>query len=70
MLSLTTDQLRKPRDDNEIQAALKTLLSARDFMGRKHTWAVNALTALLRTTDFDIAARRALSKRVVTQIAQ
>jgi len=70
VLSLTTGQLRKPRDNKGVQAALKTLLSARDVMGRERTRAINALTALLRTTDLGIDARRALSKRVITQVAQ
>jgi hypothetical protein len=70
VLSLTTDQLRQPRDNKGVQAALKTLLSARDVIGREQTRAINALTALLRTTDLGIDARRALSKRVITQVAQ
>src|SRR5699024_4788462 len=69
VLPLSTDRLRKPRGHNDIQSALQIMLTARDELARERTRAVNALTALLRTMDLGIDARRALGMKIINQIA-
>lgn len=68
-LPLSLDKWRRPRGNNGIQAALKTLLAARDNISRERTKTINALTSLLQTIDLGADARRAPGKRVVNQIA-
>lgn len=65
---LTTGQLRRPRQARD-RTVLRILTAARDHMTGERTRAVNALTALLRTTDLGIDARRALSAATITTIA-
>jgi len=48
VLSLEPEQLRRPRSDDGIRAALRVLVTARAHMTTERTAAVNALTALLR----------------------
>lgn len=67
VLALETDQLRHPRKDDGVRAALRVLVAARDMMTTERTSAVNALTALLRSTSLGIDARKKLS---ATQIAE
>jgi len=69
VLPLVTDRLRKPRGHDDIRTALQILLTARDELARERTRAVNALTALLRTIDLGIDARRALGMKIISQIA-
>ena len=69
VLPLSTDRLRKPRDNQGLQAALKTLLAARDHISRERTKIANALTSLLRTIDLGVDARRAPGKRMIHRIA-
>lgn len=69
VLPLPTERLRKPRRHDDIQAALQILLTARDELARERTRAINALTALLRTIDLGIDARRALRMKVILKIA-
>lgn len=52
--------LRRPRHDQGIRAALRTLLAARDMMTGERTMNVNALTALLRVNALGLDARKAL----------
>ncbi|ATG52360.1 IS110 family transposase [Brachybacterium vulturis] len=61
-LPLAIDHLRHPRAFEGIRSALQILLTARDHMTRERTAAINALTALLRTQDLGIDARRSLTK--------
>jgi transposase len=57
---LTEQQLRRPRQAGE-RTILRVLTTARDQMTGERTRAINALTALLRTVDLGVDARRALS---------
>jgi len=68
VLPLSVERLRKPRDNQGIQAALKTLLAARDHISRERTKITNALTSLLRSIDLGVDARRAPGKRIIQQI--
>ena len=65
---LTTQQLRRPRQAGD-RTILRVLSAARDQMTGERTRTVNALTALLRTVDLGIDARRALSNSTITTIA-
>ncbi|GAA0485379.1 hypothetical protein Ade02nite_08860 [Paractinoplanes deccanensis] len=58
--SLEVDHLCRPRQAGE-RTALRVLAAAREQMSGERTQAVNALTALLRTVDLGVDARRALT---------
>jgi transposase len=65
---LQTSQLRRPRQGGD-RTILRVLSAARDQMTGERTRTVNALTALLRTVDLGIDARRALPAAVIATIA-
>jgi transposase len=65
---LTTQQLRRPRQAGD-RTILRVLTTARDHMAGERTRTVNALTALLRTVDLGVDARRALPAATITTIA-
>jgi transposase len=68
-LPLTIDELRVPRKDDGVRAALQVLLTARDHMTTERTAATNALTALLRVADLGLDVRKALTGQQVAQVA-
>lgn len=70
VLPLPEEQLRNPRMDEGIRAAAQILLTARDELTGERTRAVNALTALVRTADLGIDARRSLGAKKVGEIAR
>ena len=55
-----TAQLREPRAEGT-RNALRILIISREMMTRERTATVNALTALVRTTDLGLDARKALT---------
>lgn len=65
---LTEHQLRRPRQGGE-RSILRVLTTARDHMTGERTRAVNALTALLRTLDLGIDARRPLAAATIARVA-
>lgn len=65
---LNINELRWPRATGA-RTALRVLTVAREQMSGERTRAVNALTALLRTVNLDIDARRALTTTTITTIA-
>ncbi len=65
---LTARQLRRPRQAGD-RTILRVLTAARDHMAGERTRTVNALTALLRTVDLGVDARRALPAATITTIA-
>lgn len=74
-LAMRTDRLRDRRGGGEDQAAshraaLQVLLTAREQANAERTRAANALTALLRTHELDIDARRALTTSQIKTIAR
>ncbi|MFC5264312.1 IS110 family transposase [Kribbella qitaiheensis] len=69
VLSLDTTQLRRPRADDGIRAALRVLVTAREHMTDERTACVNALTALLRVVDLGIDARKPLTGKQIGQAA-
>lgn len=70
VLSLEPDQLRRPRSDDGIRAALRTLVTAREHMTTERTATVNALTALLRTAALGIDARKPLTANQIGEVAR
>lgn len=68
-LPLDTSELRHPRADDGVRAALRVLVVAREHMSDERTASVNALTALLRTVNLSIDARRPLTNQQMRQVA-
>lgn len=68
-LPLEEDQLRIPRQDEGVRAALRVLVAAREQMTVERTAKVNALTALLRSVDLGIDARKPLSDTRITEVS-
>lgn len=69
VLSLDDTELRHPRADNGVRAALRVLVTAREHMTTERTATVNALTALLRVSELGIDARNALTSKQITVVA-
>ncbi|MCC9055345.1 IS110 family transposase, partial [Microbacterium sp. F2E] len=69
-LPLEITHLRSPRDDDGERAALRVLVTAREHMTTERTGTINALTALLRTVNLGIDARRPLTSTQVTEITR
>ena len=69
-LPLEITHLRNPRDDDGERAALRVLVTAREHMTTERTGTINALTALLRTVNLGIDARRPLTSTQVTEITR
>ena len=70
VLSLEPRQLRRPRRDDGIRAALQILATAREHMTTERTATINALTALLRVADLGVDARKPLTARQVGEVAR
>ena len=70
VLPLDTGQLRHPRKDDGVRAALRVLVTAREHMATERTRAINALVALVRAAVLDIDARRPLSNMQMAEIAR
>lgn len=70
VLPLDETELRSPRDSHGTRRALQILVKARDSMTKDRTRTVNALTAVLRSHDLGIDARRSLSRAKVAVIAK
>ena len=68
-LPLHETQLREPRADDGVRAAVKVLLASRDHMSTERTATINALTALLRVVDLGIDARRPLTQAQIDATA-
>ncbi|MSS85418.1 IS110 family transposase [Actinomycetaceae bacterium WB03_NA08] len=67
-LPIPIDRLTVPRNGDERQA-LRILLGTRSQMTRLSTATINALTALARTNNLGVDARRPLSKKQIRQIS-
>jgi len=68
VLGLRLDQLCWPRAGG-IRTAIRVLVSARGQMGTERTKIINALTALVRSVDLGVDARKALTSAQITTIA-
>lgn len=69
VLPLHPHQLRRPRSDDGIRAAVQILATAREHMTTERTATINALIALVRVVGLGIDARKPLTARQVTDIA-
>ncbi len=69
VLPLDIAQLRQPRADDGVRAAVKVLIASRDHISGERTAAINALTALVRVADLGIDARGSLTASQIMQIA-
>lgn len=69
VLAVDTAQLRHPRSDDGMRAALRTLITAREHMTDDRTACVNALTALVRVVDLGIDARKPLTGQQIREVA-
>jgi len=70
VLPLEENRLRRPRADDGTRQALRVLVTARDQMAQEKTMNINALTALLRTNELGIDARRPLTMAQITQASR
>ncbi len=70
VLHLDVTELRTPRADDGVRAALRVLVSARQQMTGERTRTINALNAIVRVVDLGIDARRALSGRQISEISR
>lgn len=69
VLPLHDAQLRRPRADDGVRAALRVLIASRDHISTERTAAINALIALLRVVDLGVDARGSLNTSQITAIA-
>lgn len=69
-LALADRRLRNPRSDGGVRVALRVLVAARELMTIDRTANVNALTALGRSVDLGVDARRRLTAAQVREIAK
>jgi transposase len=70
VLPLDKQQLRRPRLNDGVRAALRILITARESMTADRTRAVNALTALLRVNDLGLDARKPLTGTQITDVSR
>ena len=68
VLSVDSDRLRRPRADGS-RVAMRVLVVAREQMTCERTRTINALTALVRTVELGVDARKSLSCSQITAIA-
>lgn len=66
---LKDGQLRRPRADDGVRAALRVLIASRDHVSTERTAAINALLALLRVVDLGVDARGNLTTTQIAAIA-
>ena len=62
--------LRRPRSHDAIRTGLRVLVVAREELNAERTRSINALTALVRSVDLGLDARRALSGSQISTIAR
>jgi transposase len=70
VLPLREQQLRRPRLNDGIRAALRVLVTARESMTTDRTRSVNALTALLRLNDLGLDARKPLTGTQILEVSR
>lgn len=70
VLPLEEQQLRRPRLNEGVRAALRILVCARESMTTDRTRAVNALTALLRVNDLGLDARKSLTGTQIAEVSR
>ncbi|MBF7737752.1 transposase, partial [Rhodococcus sp. FH8] len=68
VLSVDIDRLRRPRADGS-RVAMRVLVVAREQMTCERTRTINALTALVRTVELGVDARKSLTYSQLKEIA-
>ncbi|TCN53375.1 transposase [Rhodococcus sp. SMB37] len=68
VLAVEIDRLRRPRTEGP-RVAMRVLVVAREQMTCERTRAINALTALVRTVELGVDARKSLTSTQITTIA-
>src|SRR5699024_1848356 len=64
-LPVPVDKLRRPRLNDGIRQAIQILVTARNAITKDRTRSINALSALLRSNNLGMDARKALNKAQV-----
>lgn len=67
---LHPEQLRRPRSVDNVRAALRILITAREHMTTERTANINALTALLRVAALGVEARRSLTTKQISEVTR
>lgn len=70
VLPMQEKQLRRPRLNEGVRAALRVLVSARHSMTGERTRAVNGLTALVRVNELGLDARKALTGAQIAEVSR
>lgn len=70
VLPLDEQQLRRPRLNEGVRAALQVLVTGRESMTTERTRTVNALTALLRANDLGLDARKPLTGPQIAEVSR
>jgi len=70
VLPLEQTQLRRPRLNDGVRAALRVLVCAREAMTGERTRAVNSLTALTRVNELGLDGRKALTRAQITEVSR
>ena len=69
-LPVPVDKLRRPRLNDGIRQAIQILVTARNAITKDRTRSINALTALLRSNNLGVDARKALNKAQVAEVSK
>lgn len=69
-LPLPENKLRRPRTGDGIRQGVRILVTARDSMTTDRTRAVNALTALVRSNDLGLDARKSLTDTQISEVSR
>lgn len=69
-LPLPVEKLRRPCLNNGVRQAICILETARHSITKNRTGTVNELTALLRSNDLGLDARKTLGKIQITEVSQ
>ena len=69
-LPVPVDKLRRPRLNDGIRQAIQILVTERNAITKDRTRSINALTALLRSNNLGMDARKALNKAQVAEVVE
>ena len=69
-LGLPVQQLSRPRLGHGVRQSVRILVTARDSMSKDRTRSINALTALARTNELGLDARRKLTGTQITTVSR
>lgn len=64
------EKLPRPRLNDGVRQAIQILVTAHQAMAKDRTRSINALTAMLRSSDLGMDARKALGKTQIREVAR